>query len=109
MTVSIARLTADAGLKYLLKTTMQDDLPGPPTDATSYYVKNGTPQGRWLGHGLDGIDRKPGQPVTVAEAKFVFTHAAHPDTKAVLGRPHGQTTVASRNGEEQQRHAEVYY
>lgn len=105
MTVSIARLTADAGLKYLLKTTMQDDLPGPPTDATSYYIKNGTPQGRWLGHGLGGIDRKQGQPVTVAEAKFVFTHAAHPDTKAILGRPHGQTTVAFCNGEEQQRHA----
>ncbi|MFQ4150341.1 MobF family relaxase [Arthrobacter sp. LAPM80] len=105
MTVSIARLTADAGLKYLLKTTMQDDLPGPPADATTYYVKNGTPQGRWLGRGLDGIDRRPEEPVTATEAKAVFTRAAHPDTHMVLGRPHGQTTVAHRNGEEQQRHA----
>lgn len=105
MTVSMARLTADAGLKYLLKTTMQADLIKPLSDPTDYYVKTGTPQGRWLGQGLGGIDRHQLQPVTSAEAKSVFSLAQHPDTQAILGRPHRQATVASRNGEEQQRHA----
>ncbi|NVM96151.1 MobF family relaxase [Arthrobacter wenxiniae] len=105
MTVSLSRLTASTGLNYLLKTTMQDDLLVPVADATSYYVKAGTPQGRWLGHGLSGINRQPHGPVTVPDAKSVFSHAQNPDTQAILGRPHGQTTIASRNGEEQQRHA----
>ncbi|PYI39495.1 hypothetical protein CVS30_05995 [Arthrobacter psychrolactophilus] len=105
MTVSLSRLTATAGLKYLLKTTMRDDLIKPLGDSTSYYVKAGTPQGRWLGRGLNGIDRRLLQPVTAPDAKAVFSLAQHPDTQTVLGRPHGQTTVAHRNGEEQQRHA----
>lgn len=105
MTVSLSRLTAAAGLKYLLKTTMQDDLVKPLTDATSYYVKAGTPTGKWLGQGLGGINRRSHQAVTESDAKAVFSLAQHPDSQAVLGRPHGQTTVAHRNGEEQQRHA----
>jgi conjugative relaxase-like TrwC/TraI family protein len=104
MTVSMSRLTAAAGLKYLLKTTMQADLIRPVTDATSYYAKAGTPQGRWLGQGLEGIDRQQLHPVTSADAKAVFSLAQHPDTQAILGRPHSQVTVSSRNGE-QQRHA----
>ncbi len=105
MTVSMSRLTAAAGLKYLLKTTMQDDLVKPLTDATSYYVKAGTPTGKWLGQGLVGIGRRPQQAVTESDARAVFSLAQHPDSQAVLGRPHGQTTVAHRNGEERQRHA----
>ncbi|WP_434619734.1 MobF family relaxase [Arthrobacter sp. A5] len=105
MTVSIAKLTAGVGLRYLLKTTMQDDLIKPVADVTSYYIKAGTPQGRWLGLGLAGIDRKLQDPVTSADANALFTHAAHPDTKVILGRPHGRITVAYQNGEEKQRHA----
>lgn len=101
----MSRLTATAGLKYLLKTTMQDDMIKPLDDATSYYVKAGTPPGKWLGSGLDGIDRRPHQAVTASDAKAVFSLAQHPDNQTILGRPHGQTTVAYRNGEEQQRHA----
>ncbi|WP_207346339.1 MobF family relaxase [Arthrobacter sp. E3] len=101
----MSRLTATAGLKYLLKTTMKDDMIKPLDDATSYYVKAGTPPGKWLGSGLDGIDRRPHQAVTASDAKAVFSLAQHPDNQTILGRPHGQTTVAYRNGEEQQRHA----
>jgi hypothetical protein len=78
---------------------MQADLAKPATDATSYYAKAGTPQGRWLGQGLAGIDRQLLQLVTAAEAKAVFSFAQHPDTQAILGRPHCQVTVASRNGD----------
>lgn len=103
MTVSIARLTAKSGVKYLLKTTMHDDVPLTPSDATSYYMKAGTPPGRWLGRGLAGIGRERLSPVTRDDATAVFTHADHPDTHQVLGHHHGKTTTAHRNGEEIQR------
>jgi conjugative relaxase-like TrwC/TraI family protein len=93
MTMSIARLSAQSGLKYLLKTTMMDDVSPTPQDATTYYMAAGTPQGRWLGTGLSGINRNLGEPVTETDAKAIFGSAHHPDTGAPLGRPHGQPTV----------------
>ncbi|MDQ0242267.1 MobF family relaxase [Arthrobacter bambusae] len=93
MTMSIARLSAQSGLKYLFKTTMMDDRTVAPADATTYYVKAGTPQGRWLGSGLDGISRARGDAVTETDAKAIFDRTVHPDSGAPLGRPHGQPTV----------------
>jgi hypothetical protein len=92
MTMSIARLSAQSGLKYLFKTTMMDDRLITPADATSYYMKSGTPQGRWIGSGLQGINRAAGDIVTETDAKAVFDHATHPDHGTPLGRPHGQPT-----------------
>lgn len=94
MTMSIARLSAQSGLKYLFKTTMMDDMSPTPPDATTYYMKAGTPQGRWLGSGLQGINRASGDAVTETEAKAIFACAIHPDTGAPLGRPHHQPAVA---------------
>ncbi|MEQ4519288.1 MobF family relaxase [Pseudarthrobacter sp. B907] len=108
MTMSIARLSAQSGLKYLFKTTMMDDLTVAPADATTYYMKTGTPQGRWLGQGLPGINRTSGDKVTEADAKAIFDHATHPDTGAPLGRPHGQPTVVQNShGQANTRHAVV--
>ncbi|MET4144831.1 MobF family relaxase [Arthrobacter sp. UYCo732] len=108
MTMSIARLSAQSGLKYLFKTTMMDDRVITPADATTYYMKAGTPQGRWLGSGLPGIDRTQGDVVTESDAKAIFDHATHPDTAAPLGRPHGQPTVVQNSqGSTETRHAVV--
>ncbi|MBT2555908.1 MobF family relaxase [Arthrobacter sp. ISL-5] len=108
MTMSIARLSAQSGLKYLFKTTMMDDLTLTPMDATTYYMKAGTPQGRWLGSGLRGISRTAGDVVKESDAKSIFDHATHPDTAAPLGRPHGQPTVVqNRQGRTETRHAVV--
>lgn len=108
MTMSIARLSAQSGLKYLLKTTMMDDLTITPADATTYYMKAGTPQGRWLGSGLQGISRTSGDTVTESDAKAIFDHAVHPDTGAPLGRPHGQPTIVQNSqGRSETRHAVV--
>lgn len=108
MTVSIARLSAQSGLKYLFKTTMMDDLTVAPADATTYYMKAGTPQGCWLGSGLPGINRTSGDKVTEADAKAIFDHATHPDTGAPLGRPHGQPTlVKTAQGQTETHHAVV--
>ncbi|MBP1235221.1 conjugative relaxase-like TrwC/TraI family protein [Arthrobacter sp. PvP102] len=108
MTMSIARLSAQSGLKYLFKTTMMDDLTITPADATTYYMKAGTPQGRWLGSGVRGINRTAGDVVTESDAKAIFDHATHPDTGAFLGRPHGQPTVVQNShGRAETRHAVV--
>ncbi|MDQ0028797.1 relaxase domain-containing protein [Arthrobacter bambusae] len=93
MTMSIARLSAQSGLKYLFKTTMMDDVSPAPLNATAYYVKAGTPQGYWLGKGPTGVNRTSREPVTETDAKAIFDHVTHLDTGAPLGRPHGQPTV----------------
>jgi conjugative relaxase-like TrwC/TraI family protein len=108
MTMSIARLSAQSGLKYLFKTTMTDDRPIHTTDTTSYYMKAGTPQGKWIGSGLQGISRSAGNVVTETDAKAVFDHATHPDSGTPLGRPHGQPTVVQNSqGRTETRHAVV--
>jgi conjugative relaxase-like TrwC/TraI family protein len=108
MTMSIARLSAQSGLKYLFKTTMMDDLTATPVDATTYYMKAGTPQGRWLGSGLQGISRTSGDSVTEPDAKAIFDNAAHPDTGAPLGRSHGQPTVVQNSqGRNETRHTVI--
>ncbi|GAA5200761.1 hypothetical protein GCM10023346_43600 [Arthrobacter gyeryongensis] len=106
MTMSIARLSAQSGLRYLFKTTMMDDVSPAPRDATSYYMKAGTPQGRWLGGGLGGVSRARGDPVTETDANAIFDETVHPDTGAPLGRPHGQPTlVQNRQGQAGTRRA----
>lgn len=93
MTMSIARLSVRSGLKYLFKSTMLDDFSPAPPDTVSYYMKTGTPQGRWLGNGLQGIARKAGDKVTESDARSIFQDAVHPDSKEPLGRPHGQQRI----------------
>ncbi|MDQ0241279.1 MobF family relaxase [Arthrobacter bambusae] len=106
MTMSIARLSAQSGLRYLFKTTMMDDVSPTPPDAASYYMKAGTPQGRWLGSGLDGVNRASGDAVTETDAKAIFDDTVHPDTGVQLGRPHGQPTVVeTKQGQPEVRRA----
>lgn len=108
MTMSIARLSAQSGLRYLFKTTMMDDLSSSPLDATTYYMKAGTPEGWWMGSGLKGINRIPAERVSETGAKAVFDRAIHPDTGDPLGRPHSQpTAVDTKTGPPTVRHAVV--
>ncbi|MEE2523831.1 MobF family relaxase [Pseudarthrobacter sp. J75] len=108
MTMSIARLSAQSGLRYLFKTTMMDDLSATPPDATTYYMKAGTPEGRWTGSGLSGINRRAGDVVAETDAKAVFDLAVHPDTSTPLGRPHSQpTAVENKTGPPTVSHAVV--
>lgn len=52
MTVSKARLSTDAGVSYLLKTTSHADVE--TRDLTGYYTVASYPPGLWLGAGLPG-------------------------------------------------------
>ena len=108
MTMSIARLSAQSGLRYLFKTTMMDDLSSYPPEATTYYMKAGTPEGRWIGSGLTGINRVATNAVSETDARAVFDLAVHPDTGAPLGRPHNQPTIVNnKTGPPITRHAVV--
>ncbi|MHA7291983.1 MobF family relaxase [Arthrobacter sp. MDT3-24] len=108
MTMSIARLSAQAGLRYLFKTTMMDDLSISPRDASTYYMKAGTPEGRWIGSGLKGINRTAAEPVSETDAKAVFDLAIHPDNATPLGRPHSPPiAVDNKTGPPTVRHAVV--
>ncbi|WP_307055421.1 MobF family relaxase [Arthrobacter bambusae] len=93
--MSIARLSADAGVKYLLKTTAHGDVT--VRNLTDYYTKSGNPPGTWLGSGVDGIGLAPGTVLTDDSAKAVFEGALHPITGEPLGHRHGQpATVPAR-------------
>lgn len=54
MTMSIARLSAEAGVKFLPKTTAHGDMS--IRDLTDYYTKSGNSPGVWLGAGLESIN-----------------------------------------------------
>lgn len=88
VTMSIARLSADAGVKYLLKTTAHGDVT--VRNLTGYYTKSGNPPGTWLGSGMAGIGLPPGTVLTDDSAKAVFEGALHPITGEPLGRRYGQ-------------------
>ena len=95
--MSIAKLSSDAGVKYLLKTTAHGDVN--VRNLTDYYTKSGNPPGAWYGSGLDGIGMAAGAVLTDDEAKAVFEAARHPVTGEPLGRPHGhRTTVHTGQG-----------
>ena len=105
MTMSIARLSVKSGLKYLFKSTMLDDARPTPTDTIGYYMATGTPQGHWIGRGLDGLNRTPRQIVTESDARSIFQNAQHPDTAAPLGRTYGEATITQKNRGQTTNHA----
>jgi hypothetical protein len=55
--MSIARLSAGAGYRYLLRHTAAGDAARPQsTSLVDYYAATGYPPGRWLGSGLGGLN-----------------------------------------------------
>lgn len=54
---------------------------------TAYYTVEGNPPGRWLGRGLDGIEREHGSVITSSDAVNVWQHFRNPSTGAIMGRP----------------------
>ncbi|WP_343317524.1 MobF family relaxase [Arthrobacter sp. TMP15] len=104
MTASIARLSTEAGVSYLLKTTSHADVE--TRDLTGYYTATSNPPGQWLGAGLPGIGMTPYDTVTDATAKALFERGEHPSTGAALGRtPNQASTVTGANGQTVRRAA----
>ena len=91
--MSIARLSAGSGYKYLLKHTACGDCARDAgTSLTSYYAASGYPAGRWFGTGLAGLDEgrglSAGTAVTEEAMAALYGRGQDPVSEAALGRAH---------------------
>jgi len=91
--LSIHRLTAGDGYKYLLRHIATADVDRRmATPLTAYYTASGYPPGRWLGSGLAGLgggQLRPGDEVTELHMEALFGRAEDPLTGRTLGEPFG--------------------
>jgi conjugative relaxase-like TrwC/TraI family protein len=87
MVVSLRKMSAAHGYKYLLKTVVvgdgERDL---STPLTRYYAETGTPPGRWMGSGVGDLGLEEGSEVTQAQLELLIGHGRHPVTGEQLGR-----------------------
>jgi conjugative relaxase-like TrwC/TraI family protein len=91
--MSIARLSAGQGYRYLLRHTACGDCARDPSmPLTSYYAASGYPPGRWIGSGLAGLDGGRGLAArsTVSEEAMgrLFGSGQDPASGDPLGRPY---------------------
>lgn len=90
MTVSMRRMTAGSGFKYLLRSVAAGDgNRAVSTPLTRYYSEVGTPPGRWMGSGvrrLGGGQLAPGMEVTEAQLALLIGMGRDPVTGDQLGR-----------------------
>jgi hypothetical protein len=104
--MSMARLSAGAGYRYLLRHTAAGDTArSQSTSLVDYYAATGYPAGRWLGSGLTGLNDGAGIPAgsVVTEQALAALYAGRdPSSGKPLGRPF--PTYASVDGKAR-RHA----
>jgi conjugative relaxase-like TrwC/TraI family protein len=90
--LSIHRLTAGDGYKYLLKHVASGDVDRRmATPLTAYYAASGYPIGRWMGSGLAGLGGgsiTTGTEVTEPQMAALFGRGEDPLTGRALGRPY---------------------
>ncbi|TDD60014.1 conjugal transfer protein, partial [Kribbella antibiotica] len=90
--LSIHRLTAGDGYKYLLRHIASADIDGRmATPLTAYYAATGYPPGRWLGSGLVGLgdgQLVAGSEVSEAQMEALYGRAEDPLTDRTLGQPY---------------------
>ncbi len=100
--MTIHRLSAGSGYRYLTRTTARGDTDHAPSASaqslTAYYTATGTPPGRWHGTGLTGLADGAGIPAgTVVDEKAMaalFGTGHDPVTGTVLGKAYPQFRTA---------------
>lgn len=90
MTVSIKRISAGDGYRYLMQSVaVGDGNRSVSTPMTRYYTEAGTPPGRWMGSGLDGLGAGRGIPrgsvVTEEQLFQLLGMGADPVTGEAIG------------------------
>ncbi len=89
--MSMHRMSAAGGFRYLLRHTASADVDRGQMPLVDYYAASGNPPGRWLGAGLaglaDGRGISAGTRVSEAAMTAMFGTATDPVTGAALGRP----------------------
>lgn len=94
--MSISRLSAGAGYRYLLRNIAVADVElVPRMQLTAYYAATGNPPGYWLGKGLPGLAPQlpehalmPGAVVTEEAMAALYGAGHNPVTGEQLGRPY---------------------
>ncbi|WP_244928499.1 MobF family relaxase [Nocardioides sp. W7] len=89
MTVSIRRISAGAGYRYLLRSVAAGDgNRAMSTPLTRYYTEVGTPPGRWMGSGLAALGGgrlRAGMPVSEEQLALLIGLGRDPVTGDQLG------------------------
>jgi len=91
--MSMHRLSAGSGFRYLLRHTACGDVQRTAAEPlTAYYAAHGYPAGRWIGAGLVGLGDDlgicAGSVVTQEAMGALFGQGRDPLTDAPLGRPY---------------------
>jgi TrwC relaxase len=98
--MSMARLSAGAGYRYLLRHTAAGDAARPQaTSLVDYYAATGYPPGRWLGSGLSGLNDGAGiisGSVVTERALSALYAGLDPVSGQPLGRPFRTYAVDGR-------------
>jgi len=99
VTVSIKRMSAGDGYRYLMQTVAVGDGRRPAaTPMTRYYTEVGTPVGRWLGAGLDGLGAGKGLTLDSEVTEEQLFHLIGMGNDPVTGDPLGNAPQAAGPG-----------
>jgi len=109
VTVSMRVMSAGDGYKYLLRSVAAGDGNRPlSTPLTRYYAAEGTPPGRWMGSGLQGLannDIAEGDVVAESQLQLLIGMGRDPNTGEPLGRafPEYRVAAAGESGDSRRR------
>ncbi|HET7385864.1 MAG TPA: MobF family relaxase [Nocardioidaceae bacterium] len=94
--MTLKKLAAGSGYEYLTRqVAAADSTELGKTPLADYYAAKGEAPGRWVGSGLVGVEGiEYGDVVTAEQMKHLFGDGCHPVSRASLGRPFKQDSVA---------------
>lgn len=100
MTVSMLKMTAGDGYKYLLRTVVAGDGDRSlSTPLTKYYAETGTPPGRWMGSGVADVAEgrlREGDQVSAEMLELLIGDGRDPVTGDQLGKAYPDYEKASK-------------
>ncbi|MCQ9334497.1 relaxase domain-containing protein [Corynebacterium phoceense] len=88
--MSFRAVHAGSGYQYLLRSVATNDAPDSTVEEgklSSYYQAKGTPPGRWIGRGLEGIGSetvRSGAEIEAEQMEALYGLGLHPDTHSLL-------------------------
>ncbi|PTM83811.1 MobF family relaxase [Dietzia psychralcaliphila] len=90
--MSLRAVHAGTGYQYLLRSVATHDADPQGMALSDYYAAKGTPPGRWIGSGLQGLNSQSvtsGATVTEAQMAALYGEGLHPDTDQMMagGKP----------------------
>ncbi|MEH6381915.1 MAG: MobF family relaxase, partial [Dietzia cercidiphylli] len=97
--MSLRAVHAGTGYQYLLRSVATHDADPQGMALSDYYAAKGTPPGRWIGSGLQGLNSQSvasGSTVTEAQMAALYGEGLHPDTDQMMAD--GQSLSACKLG-----------